>query len=69
MVTHLYNDKEAGNGAQKDSQVELHPAIHDLGIKLIANKFYGTNQTTVAILLAVKEVVREFTQTKRMIYH
>jgi hypothetical protein len=48
----------------------MHPAIHDIGLKLIADRFQGTNQTTVAVLVAVKEVIRSFIQTKRnMVYH
>ena len=48
----------------------MHPAIHDLGLKLLSDAFMGTNQTTVAILVALKEVIRTFTQTKKnMVYH
>ena len=54
MVKHLYYQDQP-------SADEIHPAIHDIGLKLIADRFTGTNQTTVAILLAVKEVIRSFT--------
>ena len=51
-------------------QEEINPAIFDVGIKLVTDKFEGTNQTTVAILIALKEFVRDFKQTnKRVIYH
>lgn len=62
FVSHVY-------GNHDDLYVDIHPAIHDVGIKLLSDEFKGTNQITVAILLALKEVIREFTQTKRMIYH
>jgi hypothetical protein len=48
----------------------MHPAMHEIGLKLITDKFVGTNQTTLAILVSIKEVVNSFKQMKRnIIYH
>lgn len=48
----------------------MHPAMHDIGLKLITDKLIGTNQTTLAILVSIKEVVNSFQQSKRnIIYH
>lgn len=65
IVQALYNEQGC------DIQREIHPAIHDLGIKLLGGQFQGTNQVTVAILIAIKEVIKEFkqNQSKRMVYY
>lgn len=40
--------------------IKMDPAVHDLSLKLIAGKFVSTNQVTLAILLTLKEVIRDF---------
>jgi hypothetical protein len=63
LVQYLYHQDTKGLD-------EMHPSIHDVGLKLVTDKFEGTNQTTVAILLALKEVIKEFKQTnKKIVYH
>ena len=47
----------------------MHPALQDLGVKLVQDKYHGTNQITVAILLAVKEVIRQFKTKGNTKYH
>ena len=63
MISDIYKaqDKDseqpsasAAPSSKHQLYVDMHPAIHDIGLKLIADKFQGTNQTTVAILLAIK---------------
>jgi hypothetical protein len=39
---------------------DIHPAVHDLGVKLVSNKLTSTNQITVSIILALKEVIADF---------
>ena len=51
---------------------EMHVAVRDCGVKLISgDQLVSTNQITVAILLAMYEVIREFqpAKNKQMIYH
>ena len=73
---HVFNQQGSMNPSKIVKQLyppedteQIHPSIHDLGIKLLADKFQSSNQMTVAILLAIKEVIKDFKQTKKMIYH
>lgn len=50
---------EANNQGQMRSS-DLHPAVQSLGIKLLSDQFQTTNQVTVAILLALKDVIWDF---------
>jgi len=59
IVAGFYNDNEEQEDPSK-LFADFHPAIQEVGLKLITDKFVGTNQTTVSVLMAVKEVVREF---------
>jgi len=57
ILSDLYHGSKPG---ENKLSAGMHPAIHDVGLKLITDSYLGTNQTTVAILLALKEVVRDF---------
>ena len=48
------------NNTSKPVSNDMHPAVHDLSLKLIAEKFTSTNQLTLALLLTLKEVIRDF---------
>ena len=53
MVKYLYYQDQP-------SSDHMHPAMLEIGLKLITDKLVGTNQTTLAILVAIKEVVNSF---------
>jgi hypothetical protein len=45
----------------------MHPAIHDIGIKLVTDKLEGTNQVTLSILLAIKQVIQDHVPKKNVV--
>lgn len=42
LVSHIYTDKDVG-GSHGELHVDIHPAIHDVGVKLISDHYKGTN--------------------------
>lgn len=75
IVYYLYNNldaqtAEAARGRADRIYADIHPAVHDTGVKLLTNKLQSTNQKTVAVLLTIAEVIKQFTTSKKsMDYH
>lgn len=75
IVYYLYNNldvnaAEAARGRADRIYADIHPAVHDTGVKLLTNKLQSTNQKTVAVLLTISEVIKQYTQSKKsMDYH
>ena len=69
LVNYLYATSTNQNLTGQELYVNMHPALQDLGVKLVQDKYHGTNQITVAILLAVKEVIRQFKTKGNTKYH
>ena len=69
LVNYLYATSTNTNLSGQELYVNMHPALQDLGVKLVQDKYHGTNQITVAILLAVKEVIRQFKTKGNTKYH
>lgn len=72
IVYYLYNNLEAQSGEPSRGRADkiyadIHPAVHDTGVKLLTDKLQSTNQKTVAVLLTISEVIKQFKPTKKSI--
>lgn len=68
IVHYIYNNLEAdlGQKGKNDDRIyaNVHPAVHDTGVKLLTNQLQSTNQKTVAVLLTISEVIKKFQATQ-----
>mmetsp|Transcript_16334 Transcript_16334/g.27628 ORF Transcript_16334/g.27628 Transcript_16334/m.27628 type:complete len:159 (-) Transcript_16334:1081-1557(-) len=60
IYTELVNQNLAENNLPPTTRGAMHPAVQDVALKLISDSYQGTNQTTIGVLMAIKEVIKDF---------